>query len=1260
MSLVLRAQLRFLWRVRWSMVSALLGMTIGVASVVGVHLLSARVESRVNQQSQPVGDVDLYLKKAGLTDADYFRLRARMRAGELPGVAALLPLIEGEVSINDEPHLLVGSDPLADTSIQLLSNPASVPERTTDQTTDQTTDLLRFLSSDAVYLARDLAESGNLKAITLRGQKVDVLGFTAPNGVVLADIPTARSILGLNLRPQLSSIGVRFTSQARNSGQALGLKRFAANLFPGALAEPPPARIAKLGSEWQQLAPADLNPTQQLLRSVLFNVAALSLLALVVAWLLTYQVACHALGRRQAMFDRLQSLGVSRGRLLWLTQVEGLVLGLVATGLGSVLGLLLSNLLLSLALGEVLTFPLVLSGFVAFKAIVSGMGVAGLSYWLAANRSLVTGVRLTGTPEKVSPRPLLALILLGIFVWGVLGNTLVGAFACIVVSALVLIIYLPRLVDWLWQKLITPARLLGRSSRLTLRTLGMRQVLIGSELRLGVSALALALATALGISIMVDSFRGAFLTMLDQRLADDLVVKLPAQDSPVSHGALEARLDALTESYFWRGNSVVSARGVRGRIEYADDYAELIRRFVEGSADVSPALELPDVYINESFARAQKLRPGAKLVLEGQQLGVNSELEVSGTEVVVAGIYKDFGEARPRILGARSLVQQLSDRAPLTELFLRTSDMAAVEEDLAEFVDDGRLGLQDQAQVRRRSIEVFEQTFAITRALTWLALLVAGVALANALAAHGLAQHGTSNRLHILGLSQAGESRLRRDRRVYVAGAAVLLALPFGILIAVLLCVLVNPIAFGWSFPVRLSVAGVGLPLLVGALGGLAAATLGDQLATQRLRVSTNRTAVFAVLLLVSVGLLGGCGFEPGAESANPGRPPSQGQKPPSANRATPALRVGQVLGGEAGGFARASKIVPFVFPRDHGAHPEYRSEWWYLTCPLRGAGGSEYGVQFTLFRQALTAPDEELGSREQQTSMWRTGQLYMAHAALTDVAQKQHVESSRLVRGHPSLAGVRAAPFSVWLEDWRLAEASGAQAAMTDSPVPGITVLALDVRSPEFRAELLLTPDKALVLQGDRGLSYKGSEEASYYYSLPRLSVTGSVMPPGADRASAVTGSCWLDREWSTSVLADNLAGWDWFALQLNDRSEFMLFQLRQKSGDEETQSTAQQKSRLKQGKYIAANGDAVTLDGSALKFLPTRYWRDETGALWPVEWTLQLMDRTLHVVAALDDQRMRSSIAYWEGLVWVFEGSAENKQRIGQGYLEMTGYTR
>ena len=167
MSLVLRAQLRFLWRFRGSMVSALLGMTIGVASVVGVHLLSARVEDRVNQQSQPLGDVDLYLKKTVLTDADYFRLRARMRSGELPGVAALLPLLEGEVTINDAPHLLVGSDPLADTSLQQLSTSAAVSEEAQEPATESSADLLRF-SQLTRYIWRAIWRQGMNPALCNR------------------------------------------------------------------------------------------------------------------------------------------------------------------------------------------------------------------------------------------------------------------------------------------------------------------------------------------------------------------------------------------------------------------------------------------------------------------------------------------------------------------------------------------------------------------------------------------------------------------------------------------------------------------------------------------------------------------------------------------------------------------------------------------------------------------------------------------------------------------------------------------------------------------------------------------------------------------------------------------------------------------------------------------------------------------------------------------------------------------------------------
>jgi len=1269
------------------MFSALLGMSLGVASVVGVHLLSAQVALSVAMQERAVADVDLYLQQSTLTEEDYFGLRARWRAGALPEVAALFPLLEGEVFVAGQSYLLVGTDPLAAIQEGPQSTSETVPAAQPDMP-----GLAQFLATDSVYLPRRGADEVDLwvsKDLRLAGREVHVLGYTAPAGMILADLPTARAIL----RPagetttdelRLTRIGVRLAPAAQPSGLGARLLRLAGNFFPGVFAEPEITPLIGLGEHWLQVAAAEQNPGRQLFRSVLFNIAALSVLALVVAWLLTYQVACHALGRREQMFERLQSLGVSQNRLRRLTQLEGVVLGIFATIGGVLVGLLLANLLLSLALGRSFELVLQVSEYAWIKALVSGIGVAWFSYWLAARQTLFRAsqpkslavssgaVTLPSHGHTVSARhlrwrsSLFATALLVLFCWGLWTDTLVGAFGCIVVSAVLLIAYLPTLMRRLWRRTLTSAKQLAavdwRSSS-TLKMLGLRQVLVGQELRLGVSALALALATALGISIMVDSFRVAFLAMLDQRLADDVVVRVKPDAQASTRTLLEAQVSNIVDSMVWRGAQDVSIRGISGRIEFAEDTAQLFQRFLpqdlssqdlsgaraaDGQAhpplDTVPLRDLQPVYLNESFALAQRIAVGASVELTGSRGTVTA---------FVAGLFTDFGEVRPRLLAARSLVLGLHHNAPLDQLYLDLKSATNVRDNIKTLLTSSQVTLQDQAQVRRRSIEAFEQTFAITRALTWLALLVAAVALANALLAHGLQQQGTAYKLTVLGVSRASQRRLRRSRAIYVTGAAILLALPLGLLIAWILCALVNPRAYGWSFPLQLGFSGVGWPLLGGALGGLLAVALGDawvRRQTVRLTQVTTLPLVAGLFLLM---WLQGC-------SADAEPDPSA---PVTALGSEPALRVGGLLSGEAQGFSRATKVVPFVFPQDHGSHPEFRSEWWYLTCPLRAlTGEAEYGIQFTLFRQALVPPAQIVGD-----DGWRTGQVFMAHAALTDVKAGQHFEESRLVRGHPALAGVHAGdlvgnkanPFALWLEDWRLqASPTSYTSGLGTGPGAGLDELELEVRSTEFTAHLGLLAVKPLVLQGDRGLSYKGSREASYYYSLPRLAARGSITTTDAQSAVAVNGACWLDREWSTSVLASNLVGWDWFALQFDAGGELMLFQLREAASSATGANSlhaSPEYALRQQGKRISENGSATSLAGSALHFQPQRYWQDETGVRWPIEWRIGTPDGELRIVAALDDQKMRSSIAYWEGLVWVYRGA----KRVGQGYLEMTGYS-
>lgn len=342
-------------------------------------------------------------------------------------------------------------------------------------------------------------------------------------------------------------------------------------------------------------------------------------------------------------------------------------------------------------------------------------------------------------------------------------------------------------------------------------------------------------------------------------------------------------------------------------------------------------------------------------------------------------------------------------------------------------------------------------------------------------------------------------------------------------------------------------------------------------------------------------------------------------------------LRLGSVLGetGEAG-FARAAAPRPFRFPEDHGPHPEYRSEWWYLTASLEDESGAEYGVQFTLFRQALR-PAAVFDSP------WDASQLYLGHFALTEVAEGRHREAERLSRGHPRLAGVALAPFEAAVDGWRLT-ASG----------DGLEILSLNAAADGFAVDLRLAPQKGVVLQGERGLSAKGPDQASYYYSLPRLAVTGTVRGTGA--AASVTGTAWLDREWSTSVLGDAQQGWDWFALQLETGDDLMVFQLRRGSG---------LRDPYDQGVWVSAAGDARQLRTQDFTLEPLRYWQDGQGVAWPVAWRLQVMGpngpRQLEVEAALDDQRMDTLFTYWEGLVRV---SDETGEVIGSGYMELTGY--
>lgn len=352
---------------------------------------------------------------------------------------------------------------------------------------------------------------------------------------------------------------------------------------------------------------------------------------------------------------------------------------------------------------------------------------------------------------------------------------------------------------------------------------------------------------------------------------------------------------------------------------------------------------------------------------------------------------------------------------------------------------------------------------------------------------------------------------------------------------------------------------------------------------------------------------------------------------------ARPAMEITRALrAGDAAGFARAESPRAFSFPADHGPHPEFKQEWWYYTGNLRAADGRHFGFQLTFFRIAL-APRPAI-----PVSDWSTHTIYMAHFTVSDVATRRFYESERVERAALGLAGAQARPFRVWLDDWHSSGEAGTDRLTAD----------LHAATGDVAIDLCASSSGPPILQGDRGLSRKSAQpgNASYYYSIPRLATTGTIRI-GADRYE-VTGLTWMDREWSTSALAPDQVGWDWFALQLSDGSDLMLYRLRRRDGSIDPYSA---------GAFIVGERTRP-LALADMRLRATTFWRSpHTGARYPVGWVLDIPTLALHlsINPYLPDQELQGLVRYWEGAVAV-TGTRAGARIDGSGYVELTGYAR
>jgi predicted secreted hydrolase len=355
--------------------------------------------------------------------------------------------------------------------------------------------------------------------------------------------------------------------------------------------------------------------------------------------------------------------------------------------------------------------------------------------------------------------------------------------------------------------------------------------------------------------------------------------------------------------------------------------------------------------------------------------------------------------------------------------------------------------------------------------------------------------------------------------------------------------------------------------------------------------------------------------------------------------------RLSELLGADdESGYARVLEPRSFSFPEDHGPHPQYRNEWWYVTGNLDAAGGERFGFELTIFRFAL-APADRSESAETQ-SAWTSNEVYIGHFAVTDATAGEFHVAERHARAALGLAGAEARPLRVWVEDWWLGATAKGASAYASGP------LRLHAAHRGVELSLSLQALKPPVLNGIAGLSQKSAEpgNASYYYSISRLQAEGGLSIAG--ERYAVSGLAWLDREWGSSALSTEQDGWDWFALQLSDGSELMFYRLRRAGGTDDPHSA---------GTWIPKQGPSEHLSQNDVRIEVRDYWDSPKGGRYPNAWTIGVprLDLRLDIDPVLDAQELETTVRYWEGAVDA-TGSRSGNAVEGRGYVELTGYAR
>jgi predicted secreted hydrolase len=366
----------------------------------------------------------------------------------------------------------------------------------------------------------------------------------------------------------------------------------------------------------------------------------------------------------------------------------------------------------------------------------------------------------------------------------------------------------------------------------------------------------------------------------------------------------------------------------------------------------------------------------------------------------------------------------------------------------------------------------------------------------------------------------------------------------------------------------------------------------------------------------------------PSASTVGAATPGASTPSVTTVGAATPGANTPSVTTAAQSGYAAVTPDRALEFPADYGSHPQFRTEWWYVTGWLTTRRGESLGFQVTFFR---TKPAID----EANPSAFAPKQLLVAHCAISDPKRGRLWQDQRIRRAGLGLAEAREGDTDVWIDDWSLKRESGVYAAKIDAD--------------GFALELKLEPTQPVLINGAGGVSRKGPapEAASYYYSLPHLRVSGRIRRDG--RADDVSGEAWFDHEWSSEYLDAEAVGWDWIGIDLDDGAALMAFRIRGLNGS----------TRWSGGTLRSADGKVSILQPADVSFKPLRDWvSPRTGIEYPVAWHVHAGSEDLDLQPLLDDQendtRLSTGAIYWEGAVRAF---AQGQQR-GRGYLELTGY--